>query len=146
MTSFSAINFSIEAWKRKTGVKTQQCRGSRKTKKKESHAYLEHLQVQFYLRSTTRIWWIWSFKNSRRKTPVHADPPLRQLLCNNHLLIGTQNSNNRRQNWTRARKIDASTTDCAGVELAQAGGNTKRGRRREEKRRRAGRKRWKLRK
>ncbi len=33
----------------------------------------------------------------------------------------------------RARKIDASRTDCAGVELAQSGGNTKRGRREEKK-------------
>ncbi len=72
-------------------------------------------------------------KNSRRKTPVHADPPLRQLLSNKNLLIRTQNSNNRRQNWTRARKIAASTGDCAGVETSASGGNTKRGRRREEK-------------
>jgi hypothetical protein len=33
--------------KSKTGVKTRQCCGSRKTKKKESRAYQEHLQVQF---------------------------------------------------------------------------------------------------
>jgi hypothetical protein len=73
-----------------------------------------------------------NLQNSRRKTPVHTDPPLRQLLCSNHLLIGTQNSNNRRQNWTRARKIAASTTDCSNWNKRKLG-KTNQGRRREEK-------------